>query len=87
MGTPWAAMTTERRARAKVPRTPATPSRVRTYSVGHEPPLSVAARDGWLIIAERPEHFLCNMRKGVRDDATFLVAEAKVKAGAAVAGI
>lgn len=38
-------------------------------TVGHEPPLTVAARDGWTVVAERPEHLGCNLRKGVRTDA------------------
>lgn len=37
-------------------------------SVGHEPPLAVAQRDGWIVVAERPEHLLCNLRKGERVD-------------------
>jgi len=37
-------------------------------TVGHEPPLAVAARDGWLVVAERPEHLRCNLRKGDRLD-------------------
>jgi hypothetical protein len=38
-------------------------------TVGHEPPLSVAERDGWLVVAERPEHWSCNQAKGARTDA------------------
>lgn len=38
-------------------------------SVGHEPPLAVARRDGWLTVIERPEHLGCNQRKGSRVDA------------------
>lgn len=37
-------------------------------TVGHEPPLSVAVRDGWRIIAERPEHARCNLWKQDRLD-------------------
>lgn len=37
-------------------------------TVGHEPPLAVACRDGWLIVATRPEHWGCNMRKSDRMD-------------------
>ena len=39
------------------------------YTVGHEPPLAAAERDGWRIVAERPEHLVCNQRKNVRTDA------------------
>jgi hypothetical protein len=41
-------------------------------SLGHEPPLSVAKRDGWLIITERPEHFRCNVIKGARTDVEMI---------------
>lgn len=37
-------------------------------SVGHEPPLAVAQREGWTVVAERPEHLRCNLRKGDRPD-------------------
>lgn len=37
-------------------------------TVGHEPPLAVVAREGWLIVTERPEHFVCNMWKKDRLD-------------------
>lgn len=37
-------------------------------SVGHEPPLSVVAREGWTVIVERPEHLQCNLSKGERQD-------------------
>jgi hypothetical protein len=37
-------------------------------TVGHEPPLSVAIREGWRIIVERPEHLRCNLQKGSRMD-------------------
>lgn len=32
-------------------------------TIGHEPPLAVAAREGWRVITERPEHWACNRRK------------------------
>jgi hypothetical protein len=38
-------------------------------TIGHEPPLAVAAREGWSVITERPEHLACNLQKGVQDDA------------------
>lgn len=37
-------------------------------TIGHEPPLSVAAREGWLVVTERYEHLRCNLRKGTRMD-------------------
>jgi hypothetical protein len=37
-------------------------------SVGHEPPLVIAKRDGWLVVVERPEHLRCNLQKGDRPD-------------------
>jgi hypothetical protein len=37
-------------------------------TVGHEPPLSVAAREGWLTVIERPEHKRCNLWKGTLTD-------------------
>lgn len=42
-------------------------------TVGHEPPLSVASRDGWLVVTERPEHAACNKRKKVRLDCELTV--------------
>lgn len=44
------------------------PERLST-SVGHEPPLAVALRDGWRIVTARPEHLVCNQRKSDRTDA------------------
>lgn len=41
-------------------------------SIGHEPPLLVAAREGWVTVIERPEHLLCNLRKGTLTDADGL---------------
>ena len=38
-------------------------------TVGHEPPLSVAKRDGWKVVTERPEHWMCNEWKRARTDA------------------
>jgi hypothetical protein len=37
-------------------------------TVGHEPPITIAARDGWQVITERPEHWRCNFLKGTRLD-------------------
>lgn len=37
-------------------------------SVGHEPPLAYVAANGWRVIATRPEHLRCNLRKGDRPD-------------------
>ena len=37
-------------------------------TLGHEPPLARAAQDGWLVIAERPEHLRCNLRKHAKLD-------------------
>lgn len=37
-------------------------------SIGHEPPLAVVAAEGWLVVCERFEHLVCNMRKGPRTD-------------------
>lgn len=41
-------------------------------TVGHEPPLAVATRDGWTVVVERPEHAVCNWRKGIRTDAEMV---------------
>jgi hypothetical protein len=38
-------------------------------TVGHEPPLAAAERDGWRVVAERPEHLRCNQRKQSKTDA------------------
>lgn len=38
-------------------------------TIGHEPPLAVAAREGWTVAVERPEHLGCNLWKGARPDA------------------
>jgi hypothetical protein len=46
----------------------------RATTVGHEPPLAVAAREGWRVVAERPEHFVCNRRKWARTDAEMVAA-------------
>ena len=37
-------------------------------SIGHEPPLAVARREGWSIVCERPEHLGCNVSKRDRLD-------------------
>jgi hypothetical protein len=37
-------------------------------TIGHEPPVTVAAREGWTVIAERPEHWMCNRRKWAKYD-------------------
>lgn len=37
-------------------------------SIGHEPPLIIAQREGWTTVVERPEHLICNLRKGERTD-------------------
>jgi hypothetical protein len=37
-------------------------------SVGHEPPLILAQRQGWTAVVERPEHLRCNLAKGERPD-------------------
>lgn len=41
-------------------------------TVGHEPPIAAAARDGWRVVAERPEHWSCNLSKGARTDAELV---------------
>lgn len=41
-------------------------------TIGHEPPLSVAEREGWTVVAERPEHHRCNKSKGAHTDAELV---------------
>lgn len=38
-------------------------------TIGHEPPLATASRDGWIVVVERPEHYRCNLAKGIKTDA------------------
>ena len=45
-------------------------------TIGHEPPLATAKRDGWRVVTERPEHWLCNQRKGARYDIDMRTASA-----------
>ena len=37
-------------------------------TIGHEPPISRAAKEGWLIVTQRPEHWACNSRKAAKLD-------------------
>jgi hypothetical protein len=43
-------------------------------SFGHEPPVVAIARDGWRVMAVRPEHLICNQRKSGRTDAEMIAA-------------